>query len=408
MSSLLESIRTAFQSMRVNKFRTALTLLGVLIGVASVIAIGAIGQSGKRLILEELETFGTTSLWIHRAAGKSPTRTERSGRAITNEDVVALAERCDRVRRASPIYGKWGVWARRGAKYARCRIVAVGADYFAIDSEGLREGRFLVPDDVAARRRVCLLGPDLASDLFGPGGSPLGEAVDIGLGKYQVVGVLAPKNRDFLASIGSLGGETANDRVVVPYTAFQARHGLREVEVVQAQAASVDVAEVAARQAKELLSLRHGGKFEYETETMKQYIDTTNKVVGVAWWVALVAAGISLVVGGIGIMNIMTSSVMERVREIGVRKALGAKDRDILLQFLVEAVAISVSGGVLGVVVGVGATLVIEHVSARPIALSMEFLVLGLGISVLTGIGSGIYPAWRAAMLDPVYALRYE
>ena len=123
---------------------------------------------------------------------------------------------------------------------------------------------------------------------------------------------------------------------------------------------------------------------------------------------ALVAAVISLVVGGIGIMNIMTSSVMERVREIGVRKALGAKDRDILLQFLIEAVAISVTGGLLGLVVGVGATLAIERLFARPIALSMQFLVLGLGVSVLTGIASGLYPAWRAAFLDPVYALRYE
>ncbi|MBI5368441.1 MAG: ABC transporter permease [Planctomycetes bacterium] len=408
MFALLESLRTALQAMRVNKFRTGLTLLGVLIGVASVLAIGAIGQSGKRLIMEELETFGTTSLWVSRRHDQSPTRTERHGWAITNDDLAEIVARCDRVRRVSPMYGAWGKWARVGSKYARCRIIGVSADYASINNEALRSGRFLVPGDVAERRKVCVIGTEIQKALFGADADPGGAWLDIGMGKFQIVGVLAPKNRDFLASIGSLGGETANDRVVIPYTTFQTRFGLHEIEVVQAQALSVDEAETAARQVCELLALRHGGRFEYKSETMKQYIDTTNKVVGVAWWVALVAAGISLVVGGIGIMNIMTSSVMERVREIGVRKAVGAKDRDILLQFLVEAVVISVSGGVLGLGVGVGATLAIEVLFERPIALSWYFLTLGFGVSVVTGIISGLYPAWRAALMDPVYALRYE
>jgi len=407
-SIIVESVRIAFQSMRANAFRSVLTMLGVIIGVGSVTAIGAVGTSGRRFILAELETFGTKSLWVRRAASDRPTRLERSGDAVIERDVERVREVCGAVRRVSPLYGKWGVWARRGAKYSRTRIVAVDADYFHIADEKMLLGRFLAPGDVRARRKVCVIGTDTRRELFGAIGDPRGGKIDFGLGKFEVIGVLAEKNRDFLASIGSLGGETANNRLVIPYTVFQDKYGLDGIPVLQAEAATMEDADAAAKQIETVLLASHAGRFRYETETMKQYIATTNRVVGVAWWVASCAAIIALVVGGIGIMNNMTSAVMERIREIGIRKALGAKDRDILLQFLVEAVVISVTGGAIGLALGAGATLAVELLSRRPVALSAEFLGLGLGISVITGIASGIYPAWRAARLDPVYALRYE
>ncbi len=405
---LRESIRIAFTAMRANAFRSALTMLGVIIGVGSVTAIGAVGTSGRRFILSELETFGTRSVWVKRAASESPTRTERSGDAIVEADVERIRRLCDRVSRVSPLYGKWGLWAKYRGKFTRARLVAVDADYFQIGNEAMHSGRFLAPGDVRTRRKVCVIGTDTQRELFGAGVDPRGARIEFGLGKFEVIGVLEEKNRDFLASIGSLGGETANNRVVIPYTVFQAKYGIDDIAVLQAEAVSMEEADTAARQIESVLSSAHAGRYAYETETMKQYIATTNRVVGVAWWVASCAAIIALVVGGIGIMNIMTSSVMERIREIGVRKALGAKDRDILMQFLVEAVAISVTGGAIGLAIGAGTTLAVEFLSGRPVALSAEYLGLGLGISVLTGVASGAYPAYRAARMDPVYALRYE
>lgn len=408
LTSVVESIRIAAGVMRGNLLRSALTMLGVIIGVASVTAIGAVGSSGRQFILRELETFGTKSVWVERAYGEEPTRTERGGDAIVEADLDRIRAVCTAVRRVSPLYGRGGVWARRSGRHARVRMVAVDADYLEIGNESLLLGRFLSAGDVEARRKVCVIGTDTLRDLFGAGADPRGQRIDFGMGKYEVVGVLEEKNRDFLASIGSLGGESANNRVILPYTLFMARYGLNGMHVLQAEAVSMEAADDAAREVIAVLTAAHGGRFRYKTETMKQYIATTNRVVGVAWWVASCAAIIALVVGGIGIMNIMTSSVMERIREIGVRKALGARDRDILLQFLVEAVVISVTGGVIGLLLGAGATVAVQVFSARPVTLSLEFLFLGLGISVATGIASGAYPAWRAAKLDPVFALRYE
>ncbi|MEK7865180.1 MAG: ABC transporter permease [Planctomycetota bacterium] len=408
MIPLRELLKLAFASMGANRFRTTLSMLGVIIGVASVVAIGSVGASGKRIILSELETFGVRTIWVFREWDDQPTKSERGGNWIVNEDLPEILARCPHVARVSPLYDKWNLWASQGSRHKRVRISGVDASYFFIDNESMERGRFLLPADVRLKRKVCVIGSEVWKELYGRMTDPVGKLLDFGYGKFEVIGVLGDKNREFLKSIGSMGGENANDRVVIPYTVYQSKFNQRGIRAIQAEAVRMEDAPAAAEEIKAVLSRRHEGKYKYRSETMKQYIETTESVVGVAWWVALVAAIISLVVGGIGIMNIMTSAVVERIREIGVRKALGAKDRDILVQFLVEAATIATTGGLLGVAFGSGATVAIGAVSRRPVDLSFHFLALGVAVSFATGVFSGLYPAYRAARLDPVEALRYD
>ena len=408
MNKFLEYGRMAFQAMRVNLFRTILTMIGIIIGVASVTSIGAIGQSGQQLILKELETFGLRSVWINRRLPSDPKAQVVGGSAITAEDVEALPAACPSVESASPVFGKRGMLFKRGPLVYRGRILACNADFLHIDNEEISHGRFLLPDDVQHRRKVCVIAAEVAEKLFDASENPLGKELDLGLGKFEVIGILKAKDRGFLESIGSRGGESANDRALIPYTVYQKKFNLDAIPTVQAAAMTIEQADAAAEEMMAFLTSRHQGKYEYRAETMKHWLEVTSAVLGTAWWVALMAAFISLFVGGVGIMNIMTSSVIERIKEIGVRKALGAKNMDILWQFLIEAIAISLTGGLLGLVIGVSVTFAIQSASQKPMTLSPDFIWLSLGVSIAVGVLSGWYPAYRAAKWDPVEALRYE
>ncbi|MBI3815327.1 MAG: FtsX-like permease family protein [Nitrospinae bacterium] len=257
------------------------------------------------------------------------------------------------------------------------------------------------------KREVCVIGVKVKDKLFGAE-DPLSKEIQIGKDRYTVIGVLKRKDRDFLASIGSIGGEDANDRVIVPISTYQHKHNTEMVGHIQAEAVAVSSAKAAAQEIKEILSRRHRGQYIYESQTLQQYIETANTIIMIVSWIGGIAAAVSLVVGGIGIMNIMTISVVERTREIGIRKALGARKSDIRLQFLSESVFISLSGGVIGTGVGITLISIIQVLSHKPRLLAPEYVAVALIVSILTGIFSGIYPALRAASLNPVEALRYE
>lgn len=409
MLNLLEGIRISFSSLQANKFRALLSATGIVMGVASVMTISAIGQSGQLLIIKELETFGLKSVWVYRDKGDQPTKTERGGDSIVNEDLEAILRHCSKVHRVSPLYADFfeirTFWASYQGKYAKAGVSGVNTEYQYICKEEVIQGRFLVPADIERRRKVCVIGVKIYKNLFGEGSDCLGEYIDFGLGKFEVVGVLKEKSRDLLTSIRSAVGQDVNERIIIPHTVYQSKYNLKNIWVIQAEATSTEEADIAAQQIKGLLRARHQNKYEYRSETMKQYIQTSERIVGIAWWVAFVAAMIALSIGGIGIMNIMTSAVMERIREIGIRKSLGARDKDILFQFLIESVMISLVGGIIGILLGLGVTLGIAYFSNKPIQFSINFVILGLVVSILTGILSGLYPAYRAARLDPVEAL---
>lgn len=408
MSALVENTKFALETLTTNRFRTFLSLLGIIIGVAAVIIIGGVATSGKSIIFKELETFGLKSLWVYRTYEDAvPGKTVKQGSGIDIEDIEAIARECVSIERISPMISKWGWWARHGNRFARIRLLAVGADFDIISNDKMEIGRFIMPDDVSLRKSVCILGSEVRDKLFGAE-SPEGKEIRIGNYKYTVVGVFMRKDRDFLASIGSAGGQNANARIIIPISVYQRQYNTREVKFIQAQAVDIGSAKKGAREIINVLSRRHKGNYKYKSDTMQQYIETTGNILRIVSWIGSVAAMISLVVGGIGIMNIMIASVVERTREIGIRKALGARRADILIQFLTESTLISLVGGSIGVATGIFCIYAIEILMKKPTGVDIEYLVAAMAVSFVVGVLSGIYPAMRAASMDPVEALKYE
>jgi ABC-type antimicrobial peptide transport system permease subunit len=408
MKYLRENTMIAIEELKNNRLRTSLTLLGVVIGVAAVIMVGSVAKSGRETIFRELKTFGLKSVWVYKSHVSSQLgKTAKRGTGINIDDVKAISREAVNVHSVSPVVQKWRWAAKRGSRLTRVNLFAVESFYDRINNDAVDEGRFLLPDDVKYGRAVCVIGEKVAANLFGEG-SAVGNEIRVGGHKYMVVGVLLRKDRDFIMSIGSAAGRDANTRVIIPVSAYLRQYNTREVNYVQAEAREIFLAEQAAAEIKEILRRRHRRDYEYESQTMQQYIATTNNVLRVVSWIGGLAAAISLVVGGIGIMNIMTASVVERTREIGIRKALGARRSDISVQFVTESTVISLLGGIIGVAVGAGGVLVVQWVSHRPLMLAGEYVLFSLIVCCAVGVLAGIYPAVRASAMDPVEALRYE
>lgn len=406
----IELTRTVLESMKKNTLRTLLSLLGVIIGVMAVILVSAVGLAGRDLVITEMETFGIKSLWVYRSFKKvNPEEVIRAGTGITNEDISAIREKSSFVKYISPIYENSQVWVRYKNKYDEVRLLAVDVQYFIINNDAKNMGRLFVPEDIFLRRKVCLLTNTISRKIFDNDLNPLGKEILLLNDKYTVIGLLNDKDRSFLASIGSVGGSAGeNSRVVIPISVLQQKYNTEEVDYIQAEAVSIWNARKAAEEIKTLLRKRHKDQFSYESETMQKYLETVNKITYIEMLVGIITAGISLIIGGIGIMNIMLTSVMERTREIGVRKALGARKVDILMQFLTESVIITVIGGLIGSSLAICIIRVFEVILRKNGLVPWVSVVIAVLVSMLVGIFSGLYPANRAAKLDPVYALRYE
>ena len=408
MASHLDNILIALDALMANRLRAFLSLLGIIIGVAAVIVVGAAVKSGKSIIFDELMTFGLKSLWVHRSFNEDqPGKTIKTGSGIDNDDLDALLSKSRAIKRLSPVTERQDFWAKHANNFFKIKFMAVGADYAVINNDSVFRGRFILKEDLESGRSVCVIGVKVADKLFGME-NPLGKEIQIGKDKYTTIGILEKKEREFLASIGSIGGDDANDRVIIPITTYQRKFNSAQIGHIQAEATDVNSAKTAAEELKNILIHRHRGPYAYNSETMQQYIETANTIIRIVSWIGGVAAAVSLIVGGIGIMNIMTISVVERTREIGIRKAMGARKADIMVQFLSESVFISLLGGFCGAGAGIAIISIIQIVSHKPRLLAPEYVAVALTVSILTGIFSGLYPAYRAASLDPVKALRYE
>lgn len=389
----------------------ALTLLGVIIGVSSVIIVGSIGMSAKKTIIKELESFGRSSLRVWRAWGDKPPRegAERLESAINESDLEYIRKECSNIKRVAPLSGDLTAWCRYRDRYSHAQWIATTPDYCQINNDYLLSGRFFNKDDLETKQRVCVIGPDIAKKLFPLGIDPLDKEIfHIGdtvedLGKFRIVGVLQSKETSLLSMI--VGASEENNRIIIPISVF---HRSKKTNDLIAEAISPEKVEEASIQIKNILRQRHKERFQYEHETMQQHIEMANQILGTVGWLAVIAASISLLVGGIGIMNIMVSSVVERTKEIGIRKSLGASNKDIFFQFLTESIVLSLIGCLNGCFLGIGATLVIEILNNQPKLVALEFISLSIFISIVVGILSGLYPALRASSLDPVDALRYE
>lgn len=408
----LSNAEQALQALNVHRRRSALSVLGITIGIAAVMAVGTISRGGNHLIYRELETFGLNSVWVSRNWNtQDQSLREKRGSGIENEDYQELQANKDDlgIRNITPqVYTNRGWTVNQQNREARARVFGVGRDYTQIANDQLIAGRQFNQHDIDTKQAVVIIAPQVASILIEPGTDPIGQRVYIDSKRFTIVGLLAGKSRDFLASIGSSGGQNANDRAIMPYTTMQRMNGQNEINNLHLEVTNFDGAEQTAESTKQHLLNNHPVGFDYRAETMASHIATTNRILNGVSIIGIVSASISLLVGGMGIMNVMGTAVLERTREIGVRKAIGTREKDIMLQFLMEAGLISAVGGILGLIIGTVASTLLAKFTGFPLIPSSSQVITALIISITVGLLSGFLPARRAARMKPVQALRSD
>lgn len=402
----------ALWSLKDNQFRTLLSILGILVGIVAVMAVGTVTKTIRESVFAELESYGLKTIWIYRNWGeKEPNRAIRQGSGISNSDLEAIRSGCcSKVLSISPevYYSNWQVLFRAGSRYDNAILDGVGVNFLKISKDDLTIGRDFREEDIARRHPVAIIGPKVLDELFGKYQNPIGKTIRLDNLKLTIIGLLKEKRRDFLSSIGAAEKYDINDRVLIPYTLHQQLLGSKDVHGLVGEAIDLDNVQPAIRQVVDTLKRSHNYKYNYTTESMLAWINTADRILTNISLIGIVAASISLFVGGIGIMNIMTTSVLERTREIGIRKAIGAKKRDILIQFLMEATFISTIGGFIGLALGTVISYAVSLWTGLPTTPSWFIVFIALLVSMMVGVLSGYYPARRAANLRPVEALRYQ
>ncbi|MDR7418851.1 MAG: ABC transporter permease [Armatimonadota bacterium] len=402
--NLSASVRIAMRAMASNPLRSLLTMLGVIIGVGSVIAMIAIGQGARQATTQQVQALGSNLLTIFagtpQVAGVARAEPAQS---LTLEDADAIRQEVPGVIGVSAEFQRQAQVVYRGEN-TYTRIVGVTPEYETVRNFKPVRGEFFTERDMRSRARVALLGATVANRLFGDA-DPVGQQIKIRGATFTVIGVMEEK--------GATAFFDRDDLVLVPLTTAQRRlFGVRHVNSIQVQVASEDQMTAAQDAVTELMRTRHRlGPNQENDFTVRSQADILQTLTGVAQTMTVLLGGIaavSLVVGGIGIMNIMLVSVTERTREIGIRKAVGARRRDILLQFLVESVALSVTGGVIGIAIGVLGSRLITQFAGWATLLSPQAIVLAFAFALAVGVFFGLYPAQRAAKLDPIEALRHE
>ncbi|MGZ7066227.1 MAG: ABC transporter permease [Candidatus Aminicenantales bacterium] len=405
----IQTMRVALRALTRNKMRTFLTALGIIIGVGAVIAMVSIGEGAKRGIQERFNSMGTNLLFVYPGnQNVQGVRSQAGSRtSLKEDDAKAILQYCDAVRAISPSVNSRGqvVYAN---KNWNTQISGTGADYPDIRSWPVEMGTYFDDTQVRAAAKVCVLGSEVNKNLF-EGDDPVGKVIRIRNIPFKVLGVLKSK--------GESGGFfNRDDMVAIPYTTCMRRlAGIDYVNSVDISAVSSDMMAEAKSQIEILLRDRHrimpGSDDDFTVRNMSDVAESAAESTKIMTILLGSIAGISLLVGGIGIMNIMLVSVTERIREIGIRMAVGARGRDILLQFLTEAVVLSFLGGTIGVAFGYGASKFMGKIaifSQFQTVVSMGSVLLAFLFSALVGIFFGFYPAWKASKLDPIEALRYE
>jgi putative ABC transport system permease protein len=392
--SIWESVLVAVEGLRTNKLRSTLTMLGIVIGIAAVIAVVAIGQGGRALLMTEIEKFGTNLFNVYVDWRSDNPATKRD---FSMEDSDVVKKLVPAIRGFSPVQENMAnVRSAKKGKFAR--IVGSNGDYARMTDIELTRGRFFSNIDTKADRKVIVLEDELAADIFGRE-EPLGQRVTVSNVQLTVIGIAKSKN-SFLTG----GFKNA----YMPYGVWQQVTNQDVITGFQGQTYPGEDIKTAMNQAVKVLERKHNNKGRYMSNTMEQQLDIVNKITSVLTIIVGSIAGISLFVGGIGVMNIMLVSVTERTREIGIRKALGARRQDIMLQFLIEALVICTIGGIVGIVIGIGGAFAVAAFAKWPPLVSWTTVLVAFLFSSAVGVFFGLYPASKAAKLDPIEALRYE
>ena len=399
--NFVETIRVSFDALSANKLRSSLTMLGVVIGVASVILLVSIGEGARNYISDQFAGLGTNLLIIQ--PGKIETKgmlpPVSTTKKLTYGDAEALKKRGFPVKLVAPVVIGTGT-----VKYQNRHrdIPVIGVTYEFQEARNLRVevGSFITDIDVEGERKICVLGRKVVSELFGTS-NPLGRMVTLNEARYRVVGIMEKK--------GVSLGTDIDDIVFIPVKGAQALFNTDRLFEIIVSIATAEEIDRGTNIITQILKKRHDGNEDFTITSQAAMLSTFQTILTSMTFVLAGIAGISLVVGGIGIMNIMLVSIKERTREIGIRKAVGAKKRDILAQFLIEAVTLSTIGGIVGIVIGGGVAYSLNFIfPALPISVSAWSVSLAFGFSVLVGVFFGVYPAKKAAALHPIEALRYE
>jgi len=405
--NITNTLLSALRALKRNKMRSFLTMLGIIIGVGAVIAMLSIGQGAKYSVEQQINALGTNVLIV--LPGTQQTGGIRIGAGsvttLTEEDASAIAKECPSVALVSPGTRSGGQVIAGNQNWATS-IEGTGTDYLTIRKWSVAYGDFYTEQDVRSAAKVCVLGKTVADNLFPDGSSPVGQTVRIRNVPFRVLGVLDEKGQNAM-------GQDQDDIILAPYTTVARRLSwfpyLRQILVSATSQTSIAAAQ---SQISDLLRMRHKiASYDADDFTIRNQADlvsTATATTDILTVLLASIASVSLLVGGIGIMNIMLVSVTERTREIGIRMSVGARSVDILTQFLIEALVLSLVGGIVGIVFGIAGSRIITSVEKWPTIITGFSVALSFGFSIAIGIFFGFYPARKAALLNPIDALRYE
>ena len=399
--------KIAFRALANNKLRAFLTMLGIIIGVASVIAMLAIGQGSKRSIQKQISEMGSNMIMIHPGAEmRGGVRQDPSSmQTLKLENYEKLSEECSYLSGISPNVSSSGQLVA-GANNYPSSVSGVSMDYLTIRQLTVEQGEMFTENDIRTAAKVCVIGKTIVDNLFPDGSDPIGKVIRCNQIPFRVIGVLKSKGYNSM-------GMDQDDVVLAPYSTVMKRLLAQTyLSGIFASALTEDMTDEAVDEITTILRREHKLKEtdddDFTIRTQQELSSMLNTTTDLMTTLLACIAGISLVVGGIGIMNIMYVSVTERTREIGLRMSVGARGVDILSQFLIEAILISITGGLIGVIIGCGASFMIKTIAHWPVFIQPWSVLLSFLVCTVTGVFFGWYPAKKAADLDPIDALRYE
>jgi len=406
-----ESIAMAWGTLKAHKMRSFLTILGVLIGVTSIIGMVSLIEGLNNSMAQQIENLGSNVIYVSKFKPGIQTgrrsSAERNRPDITFEDVKAIEKYCPAVEAVSP----QNYFAQDGGNVAKYRnYTATNFSFFGtlpgyeqVNNAYVVNGRFLTDMDIKYHSYVAVIGDDVKESLF-PGIDPIGKEIMVNNNKFLVIGVMEKRQ--------TVMGSSENNFVIISYGAFEKIHPEEKALWMSCKARSPEVMQTAIDEITDLMRRRHGLKYRDENDfdvfTQESLMEMWNQLTQAIWLVMIIISSIGLMVGGVGVMNIMLVSVTERTKEIGIRKAVGAKRSSILWQFLIEAMVLSSFGGILGILIGILLSQLIAAISPLPAVVSVPWVIIGFCFSVGVALIFGIYPAARAARLDPIECLHYE
>jgi putative ABC transport system permease protein len=405
---VLVAIRLAIIAITRNLLRAGLTVLGILIGVAAVVTVTALGSGARESVSSQIQSIGSNFIiiWPERAVASGARGATGSGARLTEEDGLAIKREDSSIAAVSPALRSRAQLVYSDRNWST-DVNGVTLPFFEVRNWKLSRGETWTERDELLKTKVCVIGTTVQRELFGTD-DPVGRIVRIGRYPFRIIGVLESKGE------APFGGDQ-DDEILMPVSSFRARilhtpPGF--AGVLMLSATSAEATDRAVKLAEGILRQRHhiedGGQPDFQIRTQKEFQEMQSTIYNLLTVLLICVAGISLLVGGIGVMNIMLVSVTERTREIGIRMAIGAREHDIRTQFLVEAVVLAVLGGVAGALIGIGAIAVLRAVLEWPMKLSVSALAISVAVSALTGIAFGFFPAQRASKMDPIIALHHE